>query len=191
MPSPSRSTGRCAWDASAPAPKGAAGPALTPGTTHYGAHTEQAVGAPRKIWFFAEGSQGFFDSYTLLSNANAVPANVTVTYLIEGGAPVVQNVVVGATSRLTLFAGALPGLVGRSFGITVTSDQFIIAERAMYFSAARFYEGGHESAGVFEARTTWFHAEGATGPFFDTFILVINPNAVVATLTVTTCSTPA
>jgi hypothetical protein len=52
----------------------------------------------------------------------------------------------------------------------------IIAERAMYFSTARLFEGGHESAGVTEAATRWFLAEGATGSFFDTFVLVSNPN---------------
>ncbi len=86
---------------------------------------------------------------------------------------------------MTLFAGSLPALAGKSFGITVTAIQPIIAERAMYFTAGRFWEGGHESAGVPEASTSWFHAEGATGPFFTTFILVSNPNGVVADLTVT------
>ena len=33
--------------------------------------------------------------------------------------------------------------------------------------------------------TSWFHAEGATGSFFDTYILVGNPNASPATVTFT------
>ena len=36
-----------------------------------------------------------------------------------------------------------------------------------------------------QASTRWFHAEGATGSFFDTYILVGNPNPTVANLTVT------
>ncbi len=143
------------WDASVPAPR-PVGPSIAPGATHYGGHTAKAVDSPRTTWLFAEGSQGFFDTYLLLANANPNPTPATVTYLLEGGAPIVQNVTVLATSRLTLFAGALPGLVGKSFGISVTSTLPIIAERAMYFSTSTFWEGGHESAGVPEAATSWF-----------------------------------
>ena len=46
----------------------------------------------------------------------------------------------------------------------------------MYFGTARFWDGGHESAGVSEPSANWFLAEGATGSFFDTFVLVANPN---------------
>ena len=68
--------------------------------------------------------------------------------------------------------------------MVVTSTLPIIAERAMYFGT-RLFEGGHESAGVPAAATSWFHAEGATGNFFDTYILVGNPNPTLANLTVT------
>ena len=96
------------WDASVPAPRGAVGPAIASGATHYGGHTAKAVDSPRTAWFFAEGSQGFFDTYLLLANANLTPATATVTYLLEGAAPVVQVVPVGPTSRVTLFAGRSP-----------------------------------------------------------------------------------
>ncbi len=191
------------WDAGAPARPGTAGAAeahgaddaaLTPGAFYYGGHTAGAVQNPQLQWLFAEGQQGFFDTYLLLASTNPTPATVTVTYLVEGGAPVVQLVTVAPTSRLTLFAGALPDLVGKSFGIRVVSDLPIFAERAMYFPrpgagglpGARMFEGGHESAGVPAAATSWFLAEGATGAFFDTFVLASNPSTTnPATATVT------
>ena len=37
----------------------------------YGAHTEKAIAGASLNWFFAEGSQGFFDTYLLLVNPNA------------------------------------------------------------------------------------------------------------------------
>jgi hypothetical protein len=37
--------------------------------------------------------------------------------------------------------------------------------------------------GVAAPATSWYHAEGATGSFFDTYILVINPNPDTATVT--------
>ena len=44
----------------------------------------------------------------------------------------------------------------------------------------RLFEGGHGSAGVNSASRSWFLAEGATGPFFDCFVLMSNPNNVAA-----------
>ena len=58
-----------------------------------------------------------------------------------------------------------------------------IAERAMYFGTDPVWTGGHASAGVTLPWTTWFLAEGATGEFFDTFILVANPNTEPADVT--------
>ena len=62
--------------------------------------------------------------------------------------------------------------VNQSFGIDITSAQPIIAERAMYLPGARLFEGGHESAGVNETSKQWFLAEGATGSFFECFVLL-------------------
>ncbi len=153
-------------------------------STHYGGHTGGAVESPQTRWLFGEGSQGFFDTYVLLANANSESTTATVTFLVEGGPNVERLYQVAPTSRLNVFAGTIPELVNTSFSIVVTSALPIIAERAMYFGQ-RLFEGGHESAGVSEPATTWFHAEGATGAFFDTYILVGNPNATPATLTVT------
>ena len=152
--------------------------------TYYGGHTGNAVDAPRTRWLFGEGSQGFFDTYVLLGNANTEKATVTVTFLVEGAPNVVRTYDLAPTSRFNVYAGIIPELNNRSFSIVVTSTLPIIAERAMYFGK-RLFEGGHESAGVAEAATSWFHAEGATGSYFDTWILVGNPNPTKANLTVT------
>ena len=55
----------------------------------------------------------------------------------------------------------------------------------MYFptAAARLWSGGTESAGVTAPSTHWFLAEGATGGFFYTFILLSNPQDVDAHVT--------
>jgi hypothetical protein len=65
--------------------------------------------------------------------------------------------------------------------IESTNGVPILAERAMYLSSpSRVFLAGHESAAVAEPRTSWFLAEGATGSFFDLFVLVANPNAAAA-----------
>lgn len=150
----------------------------------YGSHTGSAVDGPQTQWLFAEGSQGFFDTYVLLANASTTPANVKVTFLREFGGPVVRDVTVLPTSRLNVFAGDIPELEDRSFSIVVDSNIPIIAERAMYFGT-RLFEGGHESAGVSAPAANWFFAEGATGSYFDTYVLVGNPNSTTANVTFT------
>ena len=151
--------------------------------TYYAGHTGTAVDSPSLDWFFAEGSQGgFFDTYILVINPNPTPADVSFTFFREGEPATTKTVTVGASTRLTLFAGDVPEIVNRSFGIAVHATQPIMAERAMYFGSrpGRVWGGGTESAGVPAASTHWFLAEGATGSFFDTFILLSNPQSTPA-----------
>jgi hypothetical protein len=154
-------------------------------STGYGAHTEKATGAPTLNWYFAEGSQGFFQTFVLLANPGATANKATVTFLREGGAGTVTEVFdLAPTSRKTIFAGDIPALRDQSFGIQVVFDAPGVAERAMYFGQ-RTFEAGHESAGVNAPATEWFLAEGATGSFFTTFLLVANPGDVDANVTYT------
>jgi Ca2+-binding RTX toxin-like protein len=151
----------------------------------YGSHGGTAVDGPRTRWLFAEGSEGFFNTFVLLANSGSTASNVTLTFLREGSTPFTRVVSVPPTSRVTVAANGIPELVGRSFSIVVDATAPIIAERAMYFGAARLFDGGHESTGVSAGAMSWFLAEGATGPFFETFVLVGNPNPVAANVTFT------
>jgi hypothetical protein len=154
--------------------------------TYYGGHTANAVAQPRQSWMFAEGSQGFFDTYVLVANANASPVSVNVTFLREQDTPITRPYSMGPFSRLTVYAGDVPEIVNRSFGMIVEASLPVIAERSMYFASTpgRFWGGGHVNVGIAEASTSWFHAEGATGGFFNTFILLSNPQTVAANVEV-------
>ena len=153
-------------------------------STGYGGHGGSAVG-PSTRWLFAEGSQGYFNTFVLLANDNTGPVDVTVRFLVEGAGVVTVPVTIAAKQRFTLFAGDVPGVRNTSFGIDITSTLPIIAERAMYLPGAHLFEGGHESAGVNATSREWFLAEGATGDFFEDFVLIANPNAGIATVHVT------
>ncbi len=153
--------------------------------TGYGAHTEHATDGANTTWYFAEGSQGFFHTYLLLANPQSTANSATVQYLIEGGAPVTRTYPLAPTSRFTVDVGADAALVNQSFGMIVTFAQPGAAERAMYFGDVPLFNGGHESAGVNAPSTTWFLAEGATGPFFETFVLLANPGDTSASVTLT------
>jgi autotransporter-associated beta strand protein len=144
----------------------------------YGAHTERATDTPSTKWYFAEGSQGFFSTFLLLANPNTTTTTATVDYLREGEPTVTRTYDVPALSRRTVHAGDDEALVNRSFGMVVTFTQPGLAERAMYFGMDPLWRGGHASAGVSAPSTTAFIAEGATGSFFETFILIANPQPV-------------
>jgi hypothetical protein len=60
--------------------------------------------------------------------------------------------------------------------MVVTFTQPGLAERAMYFGADPLWKGGHASAGTTAPSTSAYVAEGATGPFFETYVLIANPN---------------
>ena len=62
----------------------------------------------------------------------------------------------------------------------------IMVERAMYLTGSgRTFNAGHESAGVTEPALQWFLAEGATGPYFDLFMLLANPARTPSQVTAT------
>jgi subtilisin-like proprotein convertase family protein len=150
----------------------------------YGGHGGTAA-SPATRWLFAEGSQGFFNTFILLANAGAAESVVTMNFLLEGGGVVTHGITVPPASRRTIFAGEIPGLVNQSFGVDITATQPILAERAMYLPGARLFEGGHGASGVNRPERKWFLAEGATGSFFETFVLIGNPNGDPANVTLT------
>jgi hypothetical protein len=157
---------------------------MTWDATGYGAHLGTAVDQPRGRWYFAEGAQGFFHTFFLIANSSDREANVTFTFLLEQGTPVTRTIAVPARSRQTLHAGDVAALINMSFATIIDADVPVVAERAMYFGETPLWLGGHGSAGVPEPATQWFHAEGATGTLFDTFILLANPHPVDVPVTV-------
>ncbi|MFN8060553.1 MAG: hypothetical protein U0Q12_15465 [Vicinamibacterales bacterium] len=152
----------------------------------YGGHLGKSVPSAGTSWFLAEGEAGFFDTYILLANGNATPATVTATYLLDSGSPIVRNYIVQPNARLTIYANDVPGLRGHAFSTAVVSSQPITVERAQYFGSTptRQWNGGHDAAAISALSTSWYVAEGRTGPFFTMFLLLANPNAEASDVTI-------
>jgi Calx-beta domain len=150
------------------------------GEDGYGAHSTAAADGYSRTWYFAEGAQGFFQTYLLLANPDAAINRVTVNWLREGRDPLTTTYALAPRSRATIFAGAIPGLVDTAFGMVVTFETPGAAERAMYFGEQPFFKGGHASVGACAPSQSWHLAEGATGTFFSTYILIANPNQAAA-----------
>jgi Zn-dependent metalloprotease len=163
-----------------------AGPVLVDRTmswdaTGYGSHMETALLAPALTWYLAEGAtHSGFELFYLLQNPDAGrTAEVEVSYLRPGGAvPLVRSYAVPPHSRYNIWVDTVDELSSTDVSavVRVTNGVPLIVERAMYLSGrGRLFDAGHESAGITSPATSWFLAEGATGPLFDLFVLIANP----------------
>lgn len=171
----------------------------------YGAHAETAVAAPSLTWYLAEGAtHSGFSLFYLVQNPNTTAVPVTVMYLRPPPEPPLTKVyMVEAGSRFNIWVNAeavtdpaLAGLTTTDVSAVLTAPKPILVERAMYLTAAGpdgtlgtsddvVFGAGHESFGVTAPALEWFLAEGATGPYFDLFVLVANPTATDAEIEVT------
>jgi hypothetical protein len=143
-----------------------------------GASGAKALSTPATQWFLAEGNASFFNTFVLIANPGSTTANVTVDFLLDTGGVVRRPYPIAPNQRFTIWTNEVPELNMHSFATSVRSDQPILVERAMYFNGPHgIYEGGHGSAAVSAGARNWFLAEGATGEYFETFVLISNPNA--------------
>ena len=154
-------------------------------------HASGAADQPAPVWYFAEGSTGGpFDLFYLLQNPNDTATDVRIRYLRPAGLePIARVYTIPARSRYTVWVDTEDAALADtdvSAEITSIGGLPIVAERSMYLSdGATPFRGGHNSVGVTAPSTQWFLAEGATGSFFRTYVLVANPNAVAADVRVT------
>lgn len=157
----------------------------------YGSHAETSLAAPSTTWYLAEGAtHSGFNLFYLIQNPGGTLAQVQVTYLLPSpAAPVVKTYQVAGNARFTIWVNQEDdGLSSTDVSAVITSTNGIpvIVERAMYRDAnGQLYGAGHESAGLSALSTNWFLAEGATGDFFDLFILIANPGSTDAAITAT------
>ncbi len=152
----------------------------------YGAHAERGLSAPTSTWYFAEGAtHSGFQLFYLVQNPGLVPVDVQATYLLASGSPVVRTYTVPAASRFNIWVNheslAVPALAEAEMAAIFEASLPVIVERAMYRDVgAEMFGAGHASAGSPSTSTAWFFAEGATGTYFDLFLLMANPQTTDA-----------
>jgi hypothetical protein len=136
-----------------------------------------SIGAPATAmdWYLAEGSTGTdFETWIVVENPNGAAAHITLSYMTVSGSVVNRAEAVPARSRGTYnVADNVPGVWSVSTKVH-SSDQPVIAERAMYGSGRVW---GTDSVGTTTPVSDWYLAEGSTGPGFETWVVVQNPNA--------------
>ncbi len=139
------------------------------------------VGRPFHLrQYFAEGYTGNasapFDEWITLLNTGSSQAQVLIRYARPDGSVVDHGpFTVPPTSRGTVnvtgFLG--PGVEHSTYVYSNSPNLF--AERPMYFD---FFgrPGGHDGVGATNLARQYYFAEGYTGPGFETFFTVFNPN---------------
>jgi hypothetical protein len=144
-------------------------------------HDSIGAAEPAMTWYLAEGSTGpGFETWILVENPGDYTAHVVLSFMTSGASVKRREVEVPANSRGTYnVADTVPDRW--SVSTRVQSDRPVVAERAMYGSNRTW---AHDSVGVTEAATTWYLAEGSTGPGFETWILVQNPNTAPTEITI-------
>jgi hypothetical protein len=157
------------------------GPGYAP--TQSGYHSSIGVTAPSTSWFLPEGSSNWgFETWTLVENPNSSAANITLTYMTEGGGAKPFNRTIPPNSRASYSMSSDIG--GEDSSIQVTSDIPVIAEESVYRNNRR---EGSCSIGAPSPASDFFLAEGATGynVGYITYVLVQNPQNTPTDVTLT------
>ncbi|MFH1151380.1 MAG: hypothetical protein V1748_12995, partial [Actinomycetota bacterium] len=116
-------------------------------------------------WYLPEGyTGGNFDTYILVQNPNEWDAEATVRFLTEQGASDPLELELEGNSRTTVTVDEQPGLENANVSTIVEATSGVVVERAMYFTYADGKAGGSNSIGSQVMSSTWFLAEGYTGP---------------------------
>jgi hypothetical protein len=133
-------------------------------------------------WYLTEGNAGFFEEEILAVNPTSQAAT-GVVHVLRNGAPLVDFPFnLPALRRVTVRVNDLIGANAgdASAAIEVTNGTPIFVERTMYWNNR---SAGTNAPALEAPSTTWYLAEGAANSFFDTFILLANPNATDAHVT--------
>jgi photosystem II stability/assembly factor-like uncharacterized protein len=134
-------------------------------------------------FYFAEGYTGEgFDEWLCLMNPGPAAIAAHITYMFTDGATQVQEVPMGATTRVTVKVNDIVG-PDKDVSIKVEAEAPIVAERPMYFNYGGVWTGGHCVVGATAPAADWYFAEGYTGEGFDEYICVLNPGDTAADLT--------
>ncbi|HEY5526958.1 MAG TPA: DUF5719 family protein [Candidatus Anoxymicrobiaceae bacterium] len=143
---------------------------------------EYPFSAADSAWYLTEGATaGGIETWVLVQNPNSAPAHVDITYMTANGDVNGPVATLAPGTRMTFNVGdTVPGQWQVS--TRVIADQPVVVERACY---GNDHSWGTDSIGVKSPATAWYLAEGATAGGMETWILVQNPNASPASVSLT------
>jgi hypothetical protein len=144
-------------------------------------HCSVGVTQPATTWYLPEGSSAWgFECWLLIQNPNTETALCEITYMMAGGQETTVNKTVSGKSRASF--NMRDDIGEKDASIKVRANMPVIPERSMYKNDRR---EGHDSIGTTNAAKDYFLAEGSTNNGFTTYVLVQNPNATEAIISIT------
>jgi hypothetical protein len=145
-----------------------------------GVDTAPGVVTLSRRWYFAEGTtRAPFKMSILALNPNAQPTNVSVSFHTSDGTFIERKYAVPPTSQLSIPVNEVVPELG--IATSITADRPIAAERALYWNNDA---AGTASAGAIAPAYTWRFADGRTSEGFQEYLLLSNPSANPARVTV-------
>lgn len=177
-------------------------PPPSPGPTGTVTPPPAPPGPVNKTWYFAEGRVGRgFREYLTIDNPalTACSVNVQYNYTPDGGSSANKTVAVSVNpaTRLTESvnsdlgyldssptAASLATVVAVNSSVTPNCTG-VVVERPMYFVNFRGISSGTDVIGSTHLSTSYYFADVPTGPNNNSYLTILNPNTVSATVTVT------
>lgn len=148
-------------------------------------HTATGTESGALQWYLAEGCTDFdFETWLTILNPSGNDALVNLRFLTEKGEIDGGQVAVPALSRRNVRVN--DWVSASNVSSILSSDDAVVAEVSMYGPARR---SGTCSMGIKNPAQGWYLAEGATHSGFDTWLLLLNPQAETAKVTVSVDST--
>ncbi|PKQ28784.1 MAG: hypothetical protein CVT63_01010 [Candidatus Anoxymicrobium japonicum] len=139
------------------------------------------VQSPSYTWYLAEGATSYgFETFLLIQNPTDSETTVEVTYMTAEGPVEKEPFTIEANSRYSI--NVADDLPEKEMSFKVVADRRVIAERSMYWDGRR---GGHDSIGTTIPAEQWYLAEGSTDWGYDEYVLIENPGAAAANVTLT------
>jgi hypothetical protein len=156
-----------------------------------GGHNVMGAAGPQPVWYFPDGSTAAgWDTYLTLMNPAGQDSQIRLTYYVVGEpVPRSKEIIAPKNARTTVAVHELGQGVGRQHALGIKVETLngvnIVVERPIYFRYAPSIDGGHAVMGATTPAARWLFAEGYTGAGFDQYLVILNPNAFPADVTVT------
>jgi hypothetical protein len=145
-----------------------------------GVHTTAGVTELSRKWYFAEGTTAPpFTMAILVMNPNAQPVQAAVTFMTPDGTSLTRRYAIPATTRLAIPVNDVVPQLG--VATTVVTDRPVAVERSITWADGSV---GTAGAGATNTAFTWRFADGRTADNFQQFLLISNPGAGQARVTV-------
>ena len=129
----------------------------------------------QRRWYFAEGStRAPFTLSFALYNPNPRPTVAHILFLLPSGQQIPFDLRLQANSLEILEPSDI--MSDAEFSTIETTELPVYVERSMSFG-----HDGHSAAGARQPAREWNLAEGSSVQPFDTWVLLMNPNAVATT----------